>query len=443
VKVDERFFAVTAGYGATAIDRNKLEMGFGLRVALNAIDPEKIKSVDLRKVDTTTRQKRVLTNHNSPLFEFDFDVDEDLLNLISGQPKDTTLANKLAGADSLVVTSNMKFEELGDKCKGLLETFAKSDYKSSFGFIDHVRIVKDKTLITELDSVLETALGSRSTNKLLLAYPEIESWNQIECFKVTYHRKQDTVDEIDLYSVYQFFDEYCFTDIDPKSVYIMGVDHNSELVTLRFNLYEYLVYEVEHNGKRYLLSLGKWFELAEDYIAQVDSDIASIDEIRTPDYLPSIRRGQTEGDYNINAAQVNPNLVCLDKQNFPISGYDKVEVCDLMSRDKHFICVKKYNASSTLSHLFAQGLVSSTLLNDHKPYRENVIKSCLPTWPTPYINVDNLDKQSVTFVFAIAKSGTDPLAIDLPFFSKVGLRQTYRAIERMGFKVKLYRIDIA
>lgn len=43
-----RFFAVTGGFGFTAINRNNLEGNFGLRVALNAINKSELKALDVR-----------------------------------------------------------------------------------------------------------------------------------------------------------------------------------------------------------------------------------------------------------------------------------------------------------------------------------------------------------------------------------------------------------
>jgi uncharacterized protein (TIGR04141 family) len=43
-------------------------------------------------------------------------------------------------------------------------------------------------------------------------------------------------------------------------------------------------------------------------------------------------------------------------------GPDKMEICDILTRDRGLIHVKQRGASSTLSHLFAQGLSSAERL---------------------------------------------------------------------------------
>jgi uncharacterized protein (TIGR04141 family) len=436
-----RVFAVTAGYGFTAINRGKLEMGFGLKATLNEIDPHKIKNVDARKIDTTTRQKRVLLNHNSPLHDFEFDIDEDLLSLIAGEPRDEELAKKLSGADSLVFTGDLSFQDIGQKCEALLEAFQKEEYRAQFGFIDHLRVVKDPDLQQVLEALLIAALGERRHDRLLLAYPEIDTWSQIERFKLIYARHTTEVEEVDLASVYEFLDAEGFVGVDPHKFSIIGLDHNGNAVTKKHSLYEYAVMEVEREGQRYLLSLRRWFCLAADYVEEVEQAVAAIQEIDDPFYLPPMSKGQREDEYN-EAAGESEYLICLDKTVFNgLPGYSKVEVCDLLSGQSEFICVKKYNASSTLSHLFAQGYVSATLLFDHPQYRQFVVQHCPEGWHLAF-GEDHLEREGVTYVFAIASDAEGSLAESLPFFSKVNLRNATKDIQRIGFGVRIFKIPL-
>lgn len=435
VKIQDRILAITTGFGFTAIDRNRLEMGFGLRVALNEIDSKKIKEVNVRKIDTTTKQKRVLLNRDSPLHDFDFDVDEDLLNLIAGQPRNGHLARKLIGSDSLSITGDLNIIDLGKKCEALLQAFLKTDYRNDFAFIDHLRIVKDQNLKQELETKLINGLVQRQTEKLMLAYPDIDNLNQIEQFKFIYQGEAYYAEEADLQAVYDFLDSSNFGNIDPKKLGIIGLDHNQNALTKGFSLYDYIVFETDHKGKRYILTLSRWFELAGDYVQQVEMELNSIEEITDPNFLPFIRRGQKEDDYNANAK----GFVLLDKKNYPAGGYSRIEVADLLSPQGEFICVKKYNGSSTLSHLFSQGFVSATLFNDQKAYRDFILSKCPSNWPILF-NANDPDKSKITFIFAIASETSGTLTEALPFFSKINLRQARKSIERLGFKVALYKI---
>ena len=441
IRTRGRIFAITQGFGFVAIDRSKLERSFGLRVVLNEIDPEKIKSVDARKIDTTTKQKRVFLNRNSPLYDFDVDTDEDLLNLISGYPIDTTLAKKFAGSDSLSFTGEVEFLDLGRKCEALLESFEKENYKENFGFIDYLKVIKDGDLKGELDGLLVSALENRQRENIMLAYPEVVDHNQIHRFKLTYDRHSGYIEEVTLEDVYRFFDEYNFDEIEPSKLSLIGLDQDDHAVTKKYSLDEYLVYETRKDGNRYLFSLSQWFELADDYVAEVEQSVNTIEVIQEIDFLPSMRRGQREDEYNIQVADASLAIVKLDKENFRLEGYSQVEVCDLLTSNSKFICVKKYNGSSTLSHLFSQGYVSSTLLNDYPQYREFILSRCPVGYGPLAFDRGSVDKSNITYVFAIASDSQGTLMELLPFFSKVNLRQACRSIKRMGYNVKLFKIN--
>ena len=440
IKLNNRIFGITQGFGSTAIDRSNIERGFGLKVVLNEIDPEKIKTVDARKIDTTTKQKRVFINHNSPLYEFEFDVDQDLINSLAGYPINTELAKKLSGSDSLGFTGDVDFIELGNKCADLLESFKKENYKESFGFIDYLKVIKDGGLIEQLNEKLLHALYNAPNEKMLLAYPEIMDFNQIHQFKISLGYIHEHIDEITIESVREFLSGNSITDINPSKISIIGVDQDDHFCTKKFALDEFVVFETLVNDTRYLYSLKQWFELNENYVTEVEESVASINLIRDANYLPSMERNQREDAYNALAAGNDPRYLLLDKRNIRLEGFSQIEVCDLLSVTNEFICVKKYNGSSTLSHLFSQGYVSSTLLNDYPDYREFIVNKCPNNFDGLAFSRDALHKEDITFVFAIACSPDKELIETLPFFSKVTLRNARKSIERMGFKVKLYKI---
>ena len=66
-----------------------------------------------------------------------------------------------------------------------------------------------------------------------------------------------------------------------------------------------------------------------------------------------------EKEYNIAVCNEYPDRYCLMDRRNVYQGGSPIEFCDIYSRDKQFIHVKKYNGSSVLSHLFFQGYVSA------------------------------------------------------------------------------------
>ena len=58
VQLESRFFAITFGQGRYLLQPNSWEEGFGLRVVLNSIGENNIKSIDKRTFDSITKQSR-------------------------------------------------------------------------------------------------------------------------------------------------------------------------------------------------------------------------------------------------------------------------------------------------------------------------------------------------------------------------------------------------
>lgn len=442
IKVKSRIFALTTGFGFTAINRDKLERDFGLRVTLNAIDPEKIKNIDVRNIDLVTRQRRTLLNHDSPVAEFELNLDEDMVSLMGGVPKTEKVGKRIFGSDSLSLTSEITFTDLQKKCETLLSLSSKKTYVKYFDFIDRVKPVRNKTLIMKLDKALESAVEGRNINKLTLAYPEIE-WEQIERFRISYGKSNTEVQDITLQEIYAFLDGLSVDDFDLSRVKIVGLDGSNNVVTKASSFKEYAVFETTTSEGTFVLSLMKWFKVEKNYLKRVTDDVKSIKEVSYKGFLPAIKPKEGEGVYNGRAAKAIKGLVLLDRKNFRVpEGQSQIEICDLFSKNKEMICVKKETRSATLSHLFSQGSVSATLFNDYLDYRKDLYQKVSKKLPKVF-DPSATKNSDFTIVYAISSDSPKPLAEALPFFSKVNLRNQRRTIERMGFKLALCKIPYA
>lgn len=439
LKVKKRIFAVTTGFGFTALNRELLERDFGLRVTLNAIDPERIKNIDVRNIDLVTRQRRTLLNHDSPVAEFELNLDEDMVSLMGGVPKKKDVGKRIFGSDSLSLTSDISFADLEAKCKTLLSYSSRRTYQKNFDFIDRVKPVREKVLVQLLDERLRQAVDARRKDKLTLAYPEIE-WEQIEQFKISFERKHAEVEEITLQAIYDFLDDQGIDKVDLSKLKIIGLDGSDNAVTKASSFKDYAVFETTTAHGTFILSLRKWFKVEKNYLKLVLDSVNSIKEISYKGYLPAIKPKEGEGKYNTRASKAVKGLVLLDKKNFRVpDGHSQIEICDLFSENRHMICVKKETKSATLSHLFSQGSVSATLFSDYLDYRKDFYKKVYKRLPKIF-DPDAHKNSDFTIVYAISSDSAKPLAEALPFFSKVNLRNQRRTIERMGFKLALCKI---
>ncbi|MGD6844672.1 DUF6119 family protein [Bacillus infantis] len=439
------FFAVTGGFGFTAINKNNLENNFGLKVALNSIDTKELKAFDVRNIDLKTRQKRVLFNKGSEIGEFDLDFEQDLINLVSGKSRSQEFGTSVRGStSSLSLNSDITFSGLGEKCLQILNLYLSEDYKENFGFIDNVRIIKDPEIVNALNENLFAAIRNRQCDNLSLAYPDMIEYERCSFYQIKRGRRQKETSEITLEDLYALLDYENVTFDSPKDIEkikIIGFDEANSPVTTSVSLNHFLIYQTEHNQDTFIFSLNNWYQIDTDYISRINNEMMEIPLIEDDHFLTVIQTNESEGSYN--ERQDSEYFLCLDKQNFQVANSrSKIEVCDLLSKDKHFVCVKKGTRSATLSHLFAQGSVSMVLLKDSSEYREYVVSQATLKFPEENYTIENFPYSECTLVYAISSANPSDIRATLPFFSKVNLLHHVSLIRRLGIKVALYKIPV-
>ena len=116
-----------------------------------------------------------------------------------------------------------------------------------------------------------------------------------------------------------------------------------------------------------------------------------------------------------------------------------IEICDLYTKNKEFVHIKHYGGSGVLSHLFNQGVVSAELFSMHSSYREKM-NDKLPV----EFRVKNPDQpiipEEYTVIFGIISDTKD--ALEIPFFSKVSLRNSYHRLKLYRYEVYFQKIEV-
>jgi uncharacterized protein (TIGR04141 family) len=187
----------------------------------------------------------------------------------------------------------------------------------------------------------------------------------------------------------------------------------------------------------FILRNGLWFEVSRKFVDEIDAYFKRLDAelAKMPVYQHA-----NEGLYNESVAKENAGYDLLDKKNISFgNAYDKIEFCDLVRDGRDLIHVKLYRSSATLSHLFAQGSVSAETFMRHEEFRVKLNEKL----PTSIRLGDPLTRpraENYRIVYAIAT--TKELPKDLPFFSKITLKNAIIGLNGLGFQVALVRIDI-
>lgn len=451
LKAAESFFAFTFGYGRSLLDQSKIEHRFGLRVALNRIDPRQIRSLDTKTFEDMIVSKATQVSKSSEIPTFGVDVSRDILRAVTGEPRDTQLAKRLSGSDALVINADVKVRDLPGLCEKLLAAYGEETYKENFEWIDHLSLVEDQLVVANLNELLVDQLRTGDTSSTHLAMPETLEWEDVDVFKVA-GTSSTEYDDLDL-------DAYLENLSDPDAITVDLL--KSRRVSVRFSrapefddrwtLYKCLVSEQRIENLLHVLIEGRWFAVSESLVADVNSYVDRLSAPQTE--AISAIGGEIEKVYNTRFAASEPeNLLLLDaKIKRPGGAASGIELCDVLSSSGEFIHVKRKSRSSTLSHLFAQGLVSATTFLGDGVFREeirSIIEAAVPEadrqgWLDLIPGGDNAVagssyKISYVIIANSAREGHDWL----PFFSKLNLMQTGKQLSNLGFVVSVSRVDV-
>lgn len=384
---------------------------------------------------------------------FGVDVSKDILRAVTGEPRDPALAKRVAGSDSLVMNTQIEPDDLPALCDNLLNAFKADDYKSDFGWIDHLAIVRNPVQIAALNDLLVTQLRSGSTGPTHLAMPEAIDWEDIDAFRVGGTRRHEYEDlDIDEYLDHLGEGRETLTLENLKSRPVSVRFGRSGNFDKRWNLYQCIVSEQRFDEKLYVLIEGRWFAVNDTLVEDVDQFISALPAAKVA-MIPA-RPGEIEADYNERLAQNAPGqLLKLDARiKRPGGATSGIEFCDLLSRDGDLIHVKRKSRSSTLSHLFAQGSVSAATFVADGHFRDQ-IRSLIEDgveaearsgWLELIPAGDQaIDRSQYCVTYAVVANSDRGGRDWLPFFSKLNLMQQGRQLASMGFEVAIARVAVA
>jgi len=447
VKESNRIFAFTFGYGRNLLKPDCYELGFGLKVALNRIHHERIRSLDIRTYEDVMVSTRKQTSRSAELWTFGLDVTRDLLRVVTGEPDDKTFAKRITGADALTLNVSIKVNQLGDKCRQLLDAFYDSRYKEHFDWVDQIKEVRDKKIIDSLNQKLINSIKTRDTENIYLAPPEVLDWQSVEKFCIEGTR-QEEYDDLDIETYINLLGdklkEITLEKIKRYKVSVQWVGRGQ--FEDKWTLYNCIVWETKQNKRLFVLLEGKLFEIEEIFANNVRNFVRRFAVFNSE--LPPAKLKEKERNYNQRITKEVSGLICLDGITVKAEeARTAVEFCDLLSSRKKLIHIKRKTHSSTLSHLFAQGTVAARIFlsdeNARKSIREQIKKitnnsDILATIPDENSRPNPNDYE---IAYAIITKSVNNWPDSLPFFSCVNFMQNAKHLTELGFNVSLQKID--
>ncbi len=437
VRVGDRIVALAFGYGRSFLKEEHIERNFGFRVALNIINPQKMRSVSASAIEDMVVNTQRQASYSTSQDEFGLNISSDIMKGITGEPCDDIYGNHISGKDSLVVSVFMELMELKEKLVLYLAAYEKQRYKEiGFEWVDNIGEVRDSILKDQLDFKLADSIKSKDVLNLHAAPPETIDWERVVGFCFSGIRedtsKAESYDvnlDVSIYISKIKPDTNVYKKIKRDKIYAIMIDDTIFSVC---SVYNALVYQTEYEGKRYILCSGNWYHINSSFYEHVFDFVDN--KVPLSDLqLPTCPKGMCEGDYNELISKQNPDFFLLDKKMFSVeSGPKKIEACDLFSKNKQLIHVKNRGKSAQLSHLFAQGKISAQCLISDETYRKQISDTIANYFGQPvfdYTSRPVSDEYEVIYV--IINTGTSTVVNALPFFSLVNLMLATQELNRM------------
>lgn len=431
---DERIFAVIFGLGRHLLMDDVLEERFGLKVVLNSVDHESLRSIDKTALGSVPKQSREQISREGAAANFGIDIEQDLVSSVTGRSRVKGFGRTISGRDTFAASAKFDVGDVADFLAETLTQYRSQAYKAHFDWIDQIKDVRSKALIAHLNEVLVERMKASELEHIWMAPPDILDWADVKGFRYLRKRSAD-MDDLDPAEFLAAAGDAEVSLDWLKAAPIILISAKSDDEADRWPAYRCIYAEIEADGAMHVLNAGKWYQVAQDFTALINVDFNSIPE--SPIELPDYHHG-SETLYNAAAAGLLEGAHCMDGDLINHGGgQSKIEFCDILTPGKELLHVKRYSGSQQMSHLFSQGVVSAELFVSDAEFRKK-LNDKLPEahkLPDPDARPNPEDYE---VIFTVISKSANPL--NLPFFSKVSLRNARRRLRGYGFRVSKKKV---
>ncbi|MEE9273069.1 MAG: DUF6119 family protein [Robiginitomaculum sp.] len=439
--VGERCFAITFGHVFHNLKDASYEYDFGLRITLNSVEPDQLKSLDGLEPGLARRQ-RIQLPVGSDLVGFDFDSDSTVLKSLTGRVKDAIDApfKHVTGSSSVRVSSSAQPNELPELCEYLLGKYKDTSFKTAFPDILNVTPVRDPVIIDSLNAELLEAIQNKDEN-LILAIPEIIDYRDEMYATFTGARAGLVYDDIFIDRYYDYL-EGAKIGLDTINIEMLKkhrlvlTNEDGQPRGDKASILKSMIYDTSLDGMdgAFHISEGNWYQVDSNYITELST---YLDPLCKDTALPDFNHAN-EGEFNDAGAAASTDRVCMDKKSIAPKGQRQVEPCDIYeTQDGTALLhhVKRSIVSATLSHLFNQGLNSIELVRDNEEAREKLKALAAELSPDGQLDTFTapIDNNAFKVIYQIVThKDKEGKSRNLPLFSRISLKRTMKSLRRMG-----------
>jgi len=437
IRESEHVFVLTFGSGFHLLKNESIERDFGLKVTLNSVDPDKLRSLDKASYDHNPLNSRTQSAKDLDIFELHIDSELDMLYAVTGASKVNVFGSHVTGRDALTLMVEIDLNGISAVLKEALARYT-SPLPKEFEWVENINRVKDSEVIELLDMELDDTLSKPNEGSIWLGEPEIIDWESQIGYSFDLYQKTPRHVVLEFKDLIEYFQLHkkplCVESLKDQTVHI----NNSEYQSFKnWKAYRCLYAEIKVGQEQYILRNGIWYRVDMDFVSSIDSYLKDIAAYQHK--LPTYNHDREE-EYNQHVTDLDDSYSLMDKKNIKIGGpYDKLEFCDLIKDGADFIHVKYYRSSATLSHLFSQGSVAAEAFVRDSEFREKLNQK-LPECTKLKNPANRPNPSDYRVIYAIATS--KKLPHELPFFSKVTLKNALKTLRALDYKVELASIEV-
>ena len=461
--IKERIVALCMGFIHMALNDDMFEEQFGLKVVLNSVSKDSLRTLDTATPDAVTFQRRVQASKESNFQSFGVDVFRDLARVAGGKPTNAAFAKSLAGKDSLSITVKMKEGDLGKKLEEIVDVYNSQIYKNDFGWIDNMQLIDDYKTNNVLNNILIKNIRTLirgGVSCLHLSLPEIVAAEEFLSIHALHYNginkveKRENFCELSICDYIKKLRECCDIMLDTDaiknhyvSIKFVGSDHFSKT----YKIYDCMNLEVELNDEEiadgsYVLFSGHWYHINDSYKKHVENVYNSVDRVNI---IGRTHSSNEQALIDELERERHADLVKLDQTKINPDGvvYANLEPCDFFSMNKEFIHLKDGHSSSPISHLWMQGVVSAEAFVSDQSFRSK-LKSCvkiksngrgfehlLPS------GREKVNRDEFKVVYGIMRDAYANGTMDIPFFSKVSFQSAVDKLNKLNISVAIELIE--
>lgn len=471
-------YAYTGGMGFHALQKGyEIEARFGIEIAKKILSQDHLRGlVQKDSGGFLNSLDRVFKSGYHPMSDID-NMHRVLTTLRASKTKkesaikdeDYEIGLSVKAGDSLNVSGQKNFNEL-------LEFTKRADEIWNRPACDKLQIPEleyiDKKVEKSLISSLELALAQKLTND-----PDTES---------LYLDDMDIgllSDRIIEYQLWQKSNNYKFisvTDVFKKASELMKnkeaclddlsisfVTKDGTLEPPHKKMMHYVCGDVEFEGKEYFVISNRWYRANEDYARKVDEFLDgircfSLDELK----LHKWSRCTNEDEYIYKKKRDKAYTILHKHLIHPTSGYEKIELCDLMfeSGENCYWIHVKHASGAALRDLLSQGYVSAQLYQSDPEFKNKVINAIMDGTKQHALSKYDMDRlkslqdktlNNIYVIYAIYDHNhimetneevggvktSKLLKGTLSLYAKVDLLRRNQDIRALGYNVGIVRIE--